>query len=713
MPQSKRQGEQPMLVPTNQLHIKLPTDWELLHQKYSIWRYRLTDSQDYYRRNHPRPDLFYGSFTNEYKDQIDRPFYFFSFDEVKPGVNRPALYTLLPAGHQAKPWMYTFGNPQNTQPEELTGEMVSPGDLKPHVLLKLMLALSFYEQSEPEKNRRVCQSKFYLRVKGAPNGKRLTAVKITPKVDSIDDDLHILTVQVEANTFIKIDPAKVSHPHLDSYFELFTSMGHTYLRQLRPSQIAGFSGDVYRYSSAPGKRTHADWHQNGSKKEPEKYKESRSYQVRHVQERFGDFLQKYGFEVALTVEPMKQLKPSRSTSLPLDFLPTVQLVDNRLNQTNVPVANYLNWLKAREFKSGKTVHNISFELVDADQVDPERPVLVITDAEKEAFAKDGQLGLLAHEGYTDPYPVLYEKLSQVVKQTLNVNPNSVDKYLVAADYLRYRLPDPAEALVPKDDEGNNLEETPEARQARTLANKTLKILNIKATVCLNELWLKWVIAGRTKAALTECLPLLTGLSEWGFLANDTLLHFDQGQLAFTDVTTPEGKGVLKQRFMPLSEVRQHFMARRPQYANNKRGDAEKADKDIRQTSFVLIGREAFELEKTDAIVMPNWPVIRAIKQHDATRSAKTRDALGVYAGGIWYNAVSKRYVVGGTQSSNAGEARGHHVYQIHPYGPAETSHVTTLLSLLSVRFVRQNQYTVLPYPFDLVRLHQEVSKLTI
>ena len=80
----------------------------------------------------------------------------------------------------------------------------------------------------------------------------------------------------------------------------------------------------------------------------------------------------------------------------------------------------------------------------------------------------------------------------------------------------------------------------------------------------------------------------------------------------------------------------------------------------------------------------------------------------MYAGGIWYQSEVQRYIVGGTQSSNAAEARGHHVYQIHQYSGIESAQLTTLLSLLTVTFVRRNQYTVWPYPFDLIRLYREV-----
>ncbi|MGI4760955.1 MAG: hypothetical protein ACRYF0_09635 [Janthinobacterium lividum] len=270
--------------------------------------------------------------------------------------------------------------------------------------------LCFYEHSAQERARRVSQSKFYLRVKGPASGKSLTAVEVKPQVDSADD-LHTLTVKVEANTFVKIDPAKVgAYVSLGTYYEQFASLGHTYLRQLRPSQVATFAGTVYAKKTFDGKRTTAVWHHNGDKNEPDKYRESRSYQVRHVQERLHEFLSTHGFEVQLAEEPMQRLK-RRDTPLPLHLLPVIQVVDNRLKRDVLSADKYVAWLSSRSFKAGKKVFPLAFELVaEASQVSPGRPLLVLTDAGKDAFVQDRQPGLLAAAGYVDPYPVLPPRL---------------------------------------------------------------------------------------------------------------------------------------------------------------------------------------------------------------------------------------------------------------------------------------------------------------
>jgi hypothetical protein len=108
------------------------------------------------------------------------------------------------------------------------------------------------------------------------------------------------------------------------------------------------------------------------------------------------------------------------------------------------------------------------------------------------------------------------------------------------------------------------------------------------------------------------------------------------------------------------------MARQIKYANASPTD-HRAEDELRQSHFAIIGREAFELEHTEAIAMPNWPHPNQLRQHDplASIGAKAFDALGVYTASSRYVKATRHYVAGGAQSSSAAEAHGHHVYQLH------------------------------------------------
>ncbi|RZJ86267.1 MAG: hypothetical protein EOO60_13650 [Hymenobacter sp.] len=159
-------------VPTNQLHVEFPADWSRLLEHYTLWRYPLSERQNGYA--HSADKRFYERFTNAYKNQFDHPFYFFFYDTTA------TLYTLLPHGQHPEPWSYSFGN---ADPEPISAEIIAPDEVRPHVLLKLMVALCFYEASPNDQERRVCQSKFYLRVRGKSGGNFLTVVEVKPTVE--------------------------------------------------------------------------------------------------------------------------------------------------------------------------------------------------------------------------------------------------------------------------------------------------------------------------------------------------------------------------------------------------------------------------------------------------------------------------------------------------------------------------------------------------
>jgi hypothetical protein len=687
-PKLKNKPATVLSVPTNQLLVEFPDDWSALSQRYTLWRYRLSEHQDNHKRFADR--YFYERFTNAYKNQFDQPFYFYTFD-----TPAAALYTLAPHGQQPEPWFYPFGT--KAQPEEICGEVVAPDEVRPHILLKLLVALCFYEASPNDQERRVCQSKFYLRVKGKSGNNFLTVVEVKPTVEQENTVPYPLTLTVEANYFAKARSAEDrTNTALGAYYELFDSQGHTYFRQLRPSQVTTFEGDLYQRKMLPGKRAQADWHNDGDKANTNKYKESRSYLVHHVQERLTEFMNRYGFRVKAAEEPMER-QLNRKELLPLQRFNAIQVLDNRLNKSATGIEKYLDWLVTFAFPASNGATTLPFELVESTAIDATKPLLVLNDTDKSAFGyTDDKPNLLTEHGIEDPYKSLYKALPGVIKQSLNVNPNRAEEFSQPQDYLNYSL---ISSSQPK----------PEAATAadKKAANE-FKSLARNLEVCLSELWLKWVISAKADDGLpaSSSLPFLAHLSdEWGFITEDLLLYFEQGSIQFADLTTPVGKKLLKERFTAWSEIKKQFMTRTHK-------TAEKADIALRTTHFVLIGREVMEIERTSIMAMPNWPIIKAIKAEDPTKSARTKQAIGIYAGGVWYSPQTNRYVVSGTESSAGKEARGHHIYQVHPYSTVEPKHLSTLISLLTVTFVRKNRFTVWPYPFDLIRLHQELNTST-
>jgi hypothetical protein len=416
-----------------------------------------------------------------------------------------------------------------------------------------------------------------------------------------------------------------------------------------------------------------------------------------VQERLIPFMNSYGFRVSAAEEFMYS-QPVQATALPLQRFEAIQVVDQRLNKEKVSTDMYMGWLAEHRFPTSDGLIELPFVPVEVDKINPNKPLLVILDAGASAFGYDEDtkaLNLLSAQGIVDPYVALYKSIPQVVKQSLNVNYNKTEDFIVATDYLHYHIP--VSSLRPK------TKAYWKATVEERLTADRLSSLKRNLEVCLTELWLKWVIAGKAECSKeNSCLPYLSRLSdEWGFVTDNLLLYFEHSNIVFADLATPEGKKILKGRFTAWSEIKKHFMKRTLK-------DEEKAEQALPNVHFVLIGKNVLEIECTKTMAMPNWPIIKAIKAQDASKSARSREAIGVYAGGIWYNGETNRYIVSGTESSAGKEERGHHLYQIHQYGPVEKSNLSTLISLLTVTFVRKNRFTVFPYPFDLLRLHREL-----
>lgn len=670
-------------IPINQLHIEQLNDWSTLLSTYTVWRFRLSDSQWYHARK-VAPRYFYERFTNAYKKKFDQPFYYFTNDEPQA-----ALYTFLPHGHTPEPWLFPFGN----QEQEIVGEPIAPDEVVPHVMLKLMMALCFFEAGLKEQQQRVCQSKFFMRVRGGKTSDFITAIEYQPSVADVPGG-HLMTLKVKVGLFVKaISEQQRSYTETGTYYELFVSHGQAYLRQIRPDLVATFKGDLYQPRTGKSRKPQANWHNNGAT-----FKEGRSYLIRHFQERFSEFLATYGFLVSMTEETMTKQK-TQEVALPLHRLPTVQVFDNRINQERVPLSHYLGWLRTYAFETTDGKVPLSFEPVDRAQLSAEKPLLVLLDAEADAFGIDeeGKPGLLAAQGIDDPYQQLYREIPHFSKQSLNVNLNKVADFTQADHYLTYTLPQVTLANDNKPGEADEADSVTETDVA------DLTGLSRNLEVCLSELWLKWVVAGRADCSTAaNCLPYSSQLTDdWGFMTDDLLLYFDNQRICFADLSTPEGKGILKERFTGQSEIRRNYMER-------TRYNEDRTNTNLPKAHFVLTGNQVFEIECTDAIAMPNWPEILRIKADNPKESARTRKAINVYAGGIWYNSQTQRYIVGGTDSMKTSVARGHHVYQIHAYNEPMAGHLSTLLSLLTVTFVRKNQYTVWPYPFDLIRLKREM-----
>jgi hypothetical protein len=631
-------------ISTNNFLISKKIDLTGLEGKFRVLKYTLSEAQNNFRKFADKN--FYARFTNNYKENFDIPFYY----HLHTG-----LYALAPKEGVAKKWLYTF-----SEQEEIAVSEIAFDELELHILMKLFVALFFYNESDQQ--RRVCQSKFFAVGKG--KGNKLVALQFELKQIKEDDEFTEFHIKSGALNFIKKDRSKINPQYVstDTYFELLIKEGMTYLRQLRPSKVLNFSGDIYT-NNIPFKmeRARLDWYSDS------KYRETKSFLVHTFKERFKAFLSGYSVQIIEKEQEFMRLERNENSYLPVDLLDTIKVYDNRLSR-NIPIDRYVSLFNSL------CENKVRFEITQL--ADDANRLLVVHDCQAKDFSRDDSDKGILSEGHTDPYKDLYLKFPDISKQSIVVNPQDGADFENPINYLDYGF----------------------------LEDSELELFKTKLEVCLNELLLKSILYGQFEPS--KVLPFLNDnpqIFEWGFISNKTLMHFVDGKLMFADLSTRAGKETLATKFMRWSELLNVFKSRKPFLLD------EELEDHISKSVFIVNGNSIIEIERLDEAVLPEISKITEAKADDPTKSARGRDAITVYSGGVWFNEKESTYVVSGAHSMNWREPRAHHIYKIHQYQPENVIQLVTVVKLLCVKFVRNKQFTVYPYFFDLLRLNAELK----
>jgi hypothetical protein len=637
-------------ITTNNFLVNKHVDFKKLRSEFRLIKYTLSKQQDSYRRH--SDNFFYARFTNSYKETFDSPFYYHTYS---------GLYALLPINSHVKKWLFEFD-----ELEEISSEEIAFDELELHILVKLLTALFFYNDSE--KTKRVCQNRFFI--VGKNRESKVTAVRIEVKEVHDSGEIAEFHIASPATKFLKRPVSKIKKEYLqkNAYYELVIKEDVSYLRQIKPSKVVGFTGNIYS-DNIPFKteRAHLDWYSDRN------YTESKSFLVHSFKRRFLEFLQYYGLQAFSKSSLFTRLDKIENTLLPIENLKNVVVFDNRLNKS-VPIRRYVDLMQ--------DAVGDSLKLELTENVRNGYQVLLIQDCEKQDFKSDDPTGDetpgVLRSGFEDPYKAFYLKYPNVPKQSINVNTNSGSDYKIAEHYLNYTY---------FDDESE-------------------RVFKIKIEVCLNELYLKSIILNESEVATSGGLPFISDypeLLEWGFVQHKHLLHFVNGRLKFDDLSSKTGKEVLSQRFIRWSEIVNAFKMRRPFLK-----DEDIEDK-IHRSAFIVRKNDIIEIERLEEAVLPEIDKIKEVKGEDPKTSARGRELITSYSGGIWHNEADYTYVVGSPHSMNSKESRAQHVYKIHKYQENSTFDLKLIVKLLCVKFVRNRQFTVYPYFFDLLRLYRELA----
>ncbi len=705
-------------------------DYSVLESKFKLVAYRLK------RYDFSQDKNKYAKLINEYKDILERPFYFHS-------TAGPATFYVLYEKNQTPQTLEFKGLGERSVPVE-----VSFKDVELHVLVKLMMSAFFYYKPNgevviPEKEERVCQSTFYVfgKYKGNIVGVRLGLgedyihhidenpdkdFNIIPTVSTfIKQDIKKLKTYYEKRGAENVEEIVASHLKINPYYVKFEKGDTSYFRQIKPGRVTK-TKNVFKEADKRDRenldipaKSHLDWHSNAKTR----WRNAVGFMIYNFQKKFVVFLNEHKIsvsakrhdgEIALEFQEFKTQVPKTNqrhrvkkgtgyingygeTGLPLKEIGTVYVFDNRLGKSeNIPALQEYIALFTKHYAEK---FGLTFKPTTEDEItgNPDVPILLIQDYDKDDFKFDNgkPRGLLAKEGFDDPKKKFYKTFKGNPKQTISVNPNDVTDYHNAPDYLNYEVID-----------------NDETEQWRAF--------DIKCKVCFNELFLKDLIIKQKPIMSAErdyalpCFPECEGLKDYAFIAYETLLYIEKDTLNFISFKTPEGKAqrnqFLSERFgITWRDIEKKYFKKYEQYKKFSEQNAEDIDKLLKKACFIIGKSLVIEIDTLQERVIYDYDLIEQT-YNSGLKSARKKEHITGYQG-VWFSEPERKYIVGSPDGmKRTPQHNAHIVRQFDVYEGEERfgkNEFEMFLETMAVKFVKNEQYTVYPYFFDLIRLHWE------
>jgi len=623
------------------------------------------------------------------KNKLEHPYYFYSYDQPKAG-----LYSLYEKNETIVPQEFYF----DFLDEKATCSAVAFEQIPLHVLLKVLLANFFKVRIQL-----VCQNKFYILAKE----KTALSIELREYINNSSDnpqkEFHLIS---HAEKFYKpkSDSIKEFLTKFVYYYEKIECLGTSYLRQIKPNKVMEHKDKSEIYCAAkkdrksPAKLDHFSIN--------DEIEFTRSYILDTFQQEFVEFLLKNGVVAEIKKRYFDKMNFEMSPALPIDELKTIYVFDNRLklngkNINTIPFEDYIRLLQhtySKEF-------GVNFESISENEFDKNTPVLLLQDVSKNDFAIDEDtkelIGLLAKQGIEDPKQRIYKKYMSMPKQTISVNPHKSNEYKTIKDYLNYEI-------------------------------ISIESYDNKFRKCFDDLYLKDLLLNQKNI---RHLPCIETFENYIFIHHLTFLSIKNGCFIIRKFDT--NKKLLNQKLEPYeiswSDIVDIYRSKyKKEFENDELTDKEKEEKigDWLNNAYFVIGKEGvFEIETMDERVLYDTKEIKnrydKRKEEKESEGKKFRyDSLNPKAPtllegyeGIWYNPADKFYFVGSKSVFKFKQPKAHLIRKFDFYEkkdqcdlfskPQKQSVLLPLLQSMAVPFVRNEQYTVYPYFFDLIRLYIE------
>lgn len=654
-------------------------DYTKLNEKYKLIKYSIPAGFKSFSKKESNA---FALFHNAYKNQIDKPYYFWSF--------QLGLYVLYPINESPQSLVLDFLKCS------VTPENFSFDEVPLHVLIKLLVADYFY--NEIEKKERFCQSNFFVLGKG--RGKIFTTVQLTLRHDYTNlraDGSKEFYLIPQARTIIKQDKDWTNEEFVNHkiYYQEVIKDNTPYYRQVKSNRVVEWKNnkDTKDLFSEPDKTTRENMNLGNAKLDWHKlknYEETRGFVAYKFQQNFCKFLtQEYEIKAKPKQQKFKTVKPLpfseidgySETGLPIQELETIYVLDNRLinketgNPFNSqPISSFVKLLNEKYSKPLR----VKFEELPKKEITADKNVLVVQDFHKDDFKINDEkkpIGHLAKNGYSeDPKPKLYANYKDIVKQSISINSNNYPKRSeLWTKYFDYQI-------------------------------EMSKIMETKLLVCFNELYLKQLAMKDVKPSPAFSLYFMNEakVESYMFLYDYTLLYIEDKKFSFIDVAKNKKAfhNKLKEFGVQYREITQYFKEK----YNQEDKTEEELDEKLSKTHFIISKSTIIEIEDTEERLLVNYQQIE--KQGFSNKTNKVVQGTQ----GVSLLLDDNSYAVGSVDAMKFTIPRASKIKRLDFYKGKAKSHREHIVKMLTVEFVRNKQYTVYPYPYDLIRAFNENRK---
>jgi len=698
-----------------------------LNKNYKLVRYTIHEDFHFHTANWSWK---FRSLHTAYKEQINRPYYF--------NTKSLKLFVLYRLDDKTLDFTLDFLNNLKCESRKIPFEWIYPSDL-----LKLFMSDYFYNKIEAE--RRICQSNYF--VIGDKTVNFATALRISLSRNYGTENEFF--IRNSAKKFVKC--SKRDKDILYQRYEIVTFNGTSYFRQLRQSKIKECPNDIWREQKTnKSNRAKAVFYHD------QQLENSRCYTLFNFQNHFQEYLSKIGINVKPKSNEWKwkvnndkfEEEGYGTSGLPLKQLKIIRVYDNRLKNREtkevinkkVDLQDYIELLddfsKDEKYNFGLSFKEVHYE--EIIQPNFNEPILLIQDVTGEEFKerentdepieneeekRPKEYHLLKKLGYKDPKKQFYEEFNHIPKQSLTVNTNEynykeyVDKHEKYFDYQLFY----SEKDNEKYENGSD-----EAKQAKTQNEEAERFIN-KIKVSLNELFLKNMLINEIPIDKIEadlftsdykfpCSPLDTEMQNFLFIRKGYLMYVEDKRFKFINRIENKIEFVKKVKKSGyrwkniVSKFKNDNFLREPNKNESEGEFHEKVEKRLNNAHFIITPSHVIEILQLEEYLLPKIDKILDEKENRKgdNPSVRGQDFIGCLME-LNYNDDNFEYSVGVRGGARTKIDKGNPIRQLKLYeGNPNDFNFELFLDSLLVRFVRNEKYTVYPYPFDVINLYNEI-----